>query len=207
MTPRIRGLTLLEILIVVGIIATLVAILVPVLRGPLAKRQLVEAHAMLDSMAIALDKLKQDYHYDGVFGKSDTGEKIFDYHDTNQFAKELAPNHTAWNTTYTPRLNTQKTHYVDYRQHSIKNACVIDPWGNPYRYSVFVRESQHWPYEVEALYSDGPDRMIRTADDIIRELREYPSPPANGDASKPKFTVADLENIWSGVETTNSYAK
>jgi prepilin-type N-terminal cleavage/methylation domain-containing protein len=193
-----RGLTLLEILIVVSIITLLLAIMIPFLRGPLAKRQLVEANATLDGMAMAFEKLKQDYRCDGVFCKGENGEKLLEYYDNNQFVKELAPNLEPWKATYKPRLNTQKTHYMEFKQHSIKKDTIVDPWGNPYRYSVFVRVSQGWPYEVEALYSDGPDRMTRTDDDIVRILHEYPSAPSDADPSRPKFSAAELQRIWVG---------
>jgi type II secretory pathway pseudopilin PulG len=192
-------LTLLETLLVVGIITLLLAILLPLLRGPLLKRQLVEATATLDSMVMALEKVKQDYQYERIFAEGDNGEKLIAYYNKNEFVKELAPNMAEWKTTYTPRLNTQRTQYMDFKRHSIKKDQVLDPWGNPYRYTVFARSSQGWTYEIEALFSDGPDRMTTTDDDILHVLHEHPSPPGESDASRPKYTVRQLEAFWSSA--------
>ena len=175
MKNRPRAFTLVEMLIVIGALALLTALLLPALRRPLQQKAIVEATVTLESMAAALTQLKEDCRYDGVLAQNADGGLRAEYIETNEFVKELAPKLPAWADTYTPLLNTKKTNYMEFKQHSIRGAAVADPWGNPYKYAVRNKNHNDVWYDVELIYSDGPDRRPATEDDIVRVVHEYPA--------------------------------
>jgi hypothetical protein len=57
-----------------------------------------------------------------------------------------------------------------------------------------VAASQNWPYEIEILYSAGPDGLAKNNDDLVYEFSRYPSPASKDDPSKPRMDMQQLKN-------------
>ena len=193
MKLRPRGVTLVELLIVVGIVSSLLALVTAALWRPLQNKSVLAASTTLDAMALALRQLKEDAGCDGVLARDEAGARIGAFFDSPAFALELAPGQPLWAAGFTPRLNAKKKTYMEYRQHTLKSNGVADPWGGLYKYVVFTRESNGWAFEVEAIYSDGPDRVPFSADDMVREIAARPVPALAGNPAQPAQSALDLQ--------------
>ncbi|HYF48782.1 MAG TPA: prepilin-type N-terminal cleavage/methylation domain-containing protein [Planctomycetota bacterium] len=199
-----RGFSLIEILVVVSIIAILIALLAVALAKPRDQQKQLEASEMLQAMGTALLKMKQDLGIETVLGKNDKGSKDKALFDTGELFKELCPSAPAF-AGFTPRFNATRTVYMEFKQHHFKNGAVADPWGNPYRYLVYVIDSQQWPYEVEALYSTGPDGRPHTSDDVVREISRSPIRAHASDPTKPELSRGEIEEVIGWIDKPGAW--
>ncbi len=198
------GVTLTELLVVIAIISILTALLVGFLRQPLKQRQVLEATSMVNDMALALKKLKEDCQCEDLFARGTDGKKVVDLFDTDAAIKELAPSRSEW-AGFAPRLNVKKIPYMEFKQRTLKGGQLQDPWGNPYRYLVYVHEANGWPYETEAIYSSGPDGIAQNPDDIVRIVQEFPAQAKKDDSSKPARTLDELKSTCGWIDRPDGW--
>jgi len=194
-----RAFSLIELLVVVSIIVVLLALLAGALMRPRQQQKELEAAEMLQAMGTALLKMKQDLGIDGVLGKNDQGRKDRTLFNTGELMKELCPAQAAF-AGFSPRFNSAGTVYMEFKQHHLKDNSIADPWGQPYRYIVYVIESNRWPYEIEALYSSGPDGIARDKDDIVRVISRTPIAASKTDATKPVLDRAHIEETIGWID-------
>lgn len=135
---RRRGFTLLEVLLVVGILVALAAIALPGLIGVQAGAQIDEARLQVG----ALEKAFQTYFvHNGSFPTTEQGLA----------ALVSVPN---------PPPRAWRGPYLD-------NPNPTDPWGMPYRYQFPpTRNPNNGVAAKPDIWSDGPDRQSGTSDDI-----------------------------------------
>lgn len=101
---RVRGFTLLELLVVILIIGLLTGIVGPRFLGQIGRSEVTAAKAQLD----AIDKALQAYRIDmGAFPTTSEGL---------QALVAAAPQEPRWRGPY------------------LKGAVPLDPWGSPYQY-------------------------------------------------------------------------
>ncbi len=144
-----RGFTLLEVLIVVGILALLAALVMPRLfgAGEAAKIDMVRAQiGPTGPIGMAMDI------YQHALGK---------YPDTTDGLRALneAPSdeedELKWRNTGGPFLRNPE--------------ALMDPWGQEYQYTFPGEKNQEDQYD---LWSYGPDGEDGTDDDIVNWLKD-----------------------------------
>jgi general secretion pathway protein G len=152
---RRSGFTLLEVLLVVGILALLAAVVAPNLIGTQKRAQVDMAR---NQISILEDVLALYYQQNGVYPSTEQGV------DALITEPEEKPTPRAWSGPY-----------LDGKQ-------LNDPWNSPYQYAYpgeFNKESK------PDLWSFGPDGEEETDDDIgnwqIEEALEDDYPDAKSD--------------------------
>lgn len=105
--PAVAGYTLLELLVVMGILATLTAMATPQVMGYFGKAKTQSAQLQIENINTALEMY---YVENGSYPSASAGLKAL---------VEATPEAPRWNGPY------------------LKNAkTLLDPWGRPYQYSV-----------------------------------------------------------------------
>ncbi|GGI33740.1 hypothetical protein GCM10010987_75890 [Bradyrhizobium guangdongense] len=105
--PGMAGYTLLELLVVMGILAALTAMATPQVMGYFGKAKTQSAQLQIENINTALEMY---YVENGSYPSSSAGLKAL---------VEATPEAPRWNGPY------------------LKNAkTLLDPWGRPYQYSV-----------------------------------------------------------------------
>lgn len=135
---RRRGFTLLEVLLVVGILVALAAIAVPQLIGVAEGAKLDEAQIQANAISDALNL----YHtHTGQFPQTNEGLSALE---------TMPQNVTNWRGPY------------------LETSRKLDPWGNPYNYAYPGTHRATGPGipAPPDVWSNGPDRQNGTADDI-----------------------------------------
>jgi len=168
-----RGVTLVELVVVLAIVSILAAIIVPTVQSAMKRKAITQATHTVTQLALAFSQMKEDYRLSTVFGQNEEGGRLDAYYNNNLFVRELAPDHPAWRG-YAPRLNARRTPYFEFKDDAIADGVVLDPWKQPYRYLVCVRRSKGWGFLVEAIYSSGPDRRDGNADDLVKVIATIP---------------------------------
>lgn len=105
--PAVAGYTLLELLVVMGILAALTAMATPQVMGYFGKAKTQSAQLQIENINTALEMY---YVENGSYPSSSAGLRAL---------VEATPEAPRWNGPY------------------LKNArTLLDPWGRPYQYSV-----------------------------------------------------------------------
>ena len=134
---RRTGFTLLEILIVVGIIALLAAFVVPNLMGTQRTAQIQMAQSAIDSNGPIATALKMFNLHMGTYPKE--LKELIDKPDSDE--------HKKWSGPY------------------IEDATKLkDPWGEEFQYRFPSSTQGEDKYD---LWSKGPDKQDGTDDDIV----------------------------------------
>ena len=105
-TLRVRGFTLLELLVVVVIIGLLAGFVAPRYFGQVGKSEVNVARAQIDALEKALDQYRLDT---GRYPSAELGLKALTERPTNE---------PRWNGPY------------------LRKGVPLDPWGKPYLYRV-----------------------------------------------------------------------
>jgi len=103
---KVRGFTLLELLVVVAIIGLLAGFVGPRYFGQVGKSEVATAKAQIDALEKALDQYRLDT---GRYPSGELGLNAL----VNKPASE-----TKWNGPY------------------LRKAVPLDPWGKPYQYKI-----------------------------------------------------------------------
>ncbi len=132
-----RGLTLIEVMLVVIILGVLVALVVPQFSGRTKQARIAAARADINAnIAVALEMYMLD---NGAYPTTEQGLEAL------VRKPDMPPIPPAWNGPYLK-----------------KNTSFKDPWGEKY---VYVSPGEHNPDSYD-LYSTGPDRQEGGGDDI-----------------------------------------
>lgn len=136
---RRRGFTLLEVLLVVGILVALAAIAVPQFIGVAEGAKVDEAQIQVNNFSNALNTYQI---HTGQFPSNDQGLNAL---------LQMPQNVTNWRGPYLDGSSTK-----------------LDPWGNPYNYQYPGSRRTAAPNlpAPPDVWSNGPDRQSGTSDDI-----------------------------------------
>ncbi|MFQ5864135.1 MAG: type II secretion system major pseudopilin GspG [bacterium] len=133
-----KGLTLIEVMMVVIILGVLVALVVPQFAGRTKQARRAAAHADVNAnIAMALELYFLD---NGVYPTTEQGMAAL------LSSPEAPPVPVAWQGPYLK-----------------KNTTLKDPWGQPY---IYTSPGEHNPESYD-LYSMGPDQQKGGGDDIV----------------------------------------
>jgi len=172
------GFTLIEIMVVIGIMAMLAALLLGGLGAAKNKAKRTKVRNAVDQIATAWKAYYSDYRY---FPDEGPGESFKLTEMNNDAVRILQGNYSGDAGTKWGKKNPRKTRYLDFHPRYTDQAGVTgykDPWGNLYRISldeapydseVYGNERQALKRSV-AVCSMGPDGMTgdpRTAADDI----------------------------------------
>jgi prepilin-type N-terminal cleavage/methylation domain-containing protein len=152
---RKRGLTLIEMLVVVGIIATLMAMVIVVTRG--VENQSGE-QVVANAFAVLKSALREYYEYADEFPKQP------DLTVNNAAAlAHIQVMYSALDTVPACRETLKGIDAILGRRHDKQpvESRLYDPWGMPLNY-VYVPGTDSFP----KLTSAGPDKLFGTGDDI-----------------------------------------
>lgn len=187
-----KGFTLVELVVVVAIIGVVVSLVAAAVISGRINAAEKEAESTLDQLALALMAMKDYYRYDDLLGKDHAGSLV---PEAVKIDLELDPYNEAygWNGTdinpewggWRPHLNMRTDpqnperkickRFYEAKRRRIVNCRLVDPWGTPYVYDIITRsrdlngDGKLTVIDVERLYSCGPDCILDTEDDIMRE--------------------------------------
>ncbi len=154
-SPRSRysgGFTLVEMLGVLFIIATLVGILFPTIAKVRYKAKVVKAQAEIEALAVAMRMYESDL---GKYPPSTvTGGEIYDF-----LGKKL----------HSIALNIDVGPYMEFKSSSLGVGNIYkDPWGNAYIYASRdgTPAAAHNTSSFD-IHSIGPDGTDGNSDDVI----------------------------------------
>ena len=139
-----RGITLIEILVVIAIISFLLGICLPAFQKARLKGLIVKTKSIISSLESALSMYESDFgDYPSGTGSSAILVKLLQGPCEN-------PN---WNGPY-----------MRFKKEDIdENRNVVDAWKNPILYKYPQSSYENIPYLI---VSAGPDRKFDTSDDI-----------------------------------------
>ncbi len=156
-----KGFTLIEVLVVAGIIGVLAGILVPLIFDRIEDAKLSRAEADLKSIASAILLFHKDT---GTWPYSNTNGAPTQYFETLASSNAQAPGYSgcSWpsgqNDAFYNHLTNNTRNYPNWKGPYIET-IEEDPWGNEYRLWArgFTNTNEHaW------LVSAGPDGDIET---------------------------------------------
>jgi len=140
-----RGFTLMELLVVIGIIIVIAASVLTVIPGIREKTQKKATKALMDRLEIAIEQ-----YYDDNRSYPPTGAEPTAIEDLK---KALQPSDPA------------SKQYIEFADEELDNNIIIDEWGNPF---VFVSSTDATPNNNTTtydLYSTGPDGITSLSPD------------------------------------------
>lgn len=179
------GFTLIEMLVVIGIIALLATIAVPAANGVLQRARALQAKTMMKGVEVAVNAYKSEYgrlplaagssgevtYALGPGGEGDNGLDLLEtlMADTNQVTTN--PRQIKFYDPPTAKGN---------RNGYVEDVGLVDPWGNgitllinyDYETTPISNPYAHLTGEPEnlnsaaILYSSGPDRISNNKDDV-----------------------------------------
>lgn len=220
---KIKCYTLVEILMVVGIIAILVGLAIPVLNSARATAKLNKAAAECNSIALAIKNFEAEYgqmpnptgsawgsgtnaFYMGQTPKSNKME--WDGSDTEKFYKTFFAMMIGYqydDATKTPvsgnavngwNNNAKKIKFLDPTADYANNKGYLDPWGKPY--SIVYRLDG----EIKNTYNLYNDSNVEEVK-LLTPIAVYTSEGNfKGNTIKNHFKDTRFATSWNGVVTT-----
>ena len=148
-----RGFTLMELLVVIGIIIVIAASVLTVIPGIHEKTQKKATKAFMDRLEIAIEQ-----YYDDNRSYPPTGAEPTEIEDLK---KALQPSDPA------------SKQYVEFVDEELDNNIIIDEWGNPF---VFVSSTDATPNNNTTtydLYSTGPDGTTSSSGDDADDINNW----------------------------------
>ena len=143
---RVRAFTLLELLIVVGILALLAALVVPSFYGAGQQARIDAVKATIGQTGLLGTALEM---YRQAMGSYPEDDGLMDLWEEPSDVDEIE---NKWRGPY------------------IQNPeALLDPWGNKYEYAFPGQKNDEEMYD---LWSYGPDKEDGTDDDIVNWLRD-----------------------------------
>ena len=157
------GFTLIEMLGVLFIIATLIGILFPTLAKVRVKAKMAKAQAEIEALSVALRL------YEGDLGKyppntTSSGGELYKYLWGDPAVKPKGGVHSN-------ALNIDVGPYMEFKARDLDaNKSYLDPWKQPYVYASkdaadLATVAKHNPASFD-IHSLGPDGSDATSDDI-----------------------------------------
>ncbi len=183
-TPhRIRGFSMVELLVVLFLIAFMLAALVVVFNNVTKRSKIQAAQTQLDSLSMALRQYYSDFReyppdtaFEGVSGWPENGTKsaneclydagsLFRYLGRPVIWMKKRADGTEYNAgTFGPYLRFQASELKHYKDNFYGDSYqVVDPWGTPVGYVGDPRRVIHNRGFVD-LYSCGPDKVTASND-------------------------------------------
>ena len=167
---RRSAFTLVELLVVIGIIALLAAILLPAIRAAFLKADKNKAEIETRSIKNAVQAFLNDYGKLPL-PKTDQGgtaDKIYDESTSKVIIKALTANETGADI-----INTRKITYLESQTNSV-DGTYFDPWDKQYKLIMDADYNNKVVYDYDAktygtvciVISAGPDGQWKTSDDI-----------------------------------------
>ncbi len=138
------GLTLIQVLVIIGVLGVIAAVLLaPRLLGQAGRALQAEAANQIELLGIALDRYAKDNG---------------DYPSTEQGVKAL------WEKPEEPPLP------INWLGPYIQIPITVDPWGNPY---IYIRPGTHdrYGYDLISFGSDGIEGGTGEAEDVVSWIR------------------------------------
>ena len=140
-----KGFTLMELLVVIGIITIIAASVLTVIPGMSQKAQKKATKAFMERLEIAIEQ----------------------YYDDNRTYPST--DITNLKTTLQPSDSTSKQ-YIEFDEDELDSDNIVDQWGNPFVYVSSTDASPNFNTTTYDLYSTGPDGITSSsgedADDI-----------------------------------------
>ncbi|MBX7259298.1 MAG: prepilin-type N-terminal cleavage/methylation domain-containing protein [Candidatus Hydrogenedentes bacterium] len=173
MIPVKRGFTLIEMLVVIGILAILIGILLPAIRSVMEKAERVQAKADAQRIVKGWKAYRNQYgRWPSATDESSTGSIM-----SSNFVRILNARYYQTGLTgpdATPD-NPMAIQFVEISGNSIDTRWnFVDPWGTPYRVSFDANfdgrtsNSLYTVYDNVISWSAGPDTNSATAADNIK---------------------------------------
>ena len=159
-----RNFTLVELLVVIGILALLAGLIIPAVIGAKSKGRITQARADMTSLRTAFEGMYRDY---GAMAKSSGTKYALGGHEfdvssgcitiaessaTANYCDVIAELSDPGNSGLTVSLNKKKIKYLDPRPEydpsksptndANKENTWLDPWGNPYQIRINVDASE-----------------------------------------------------------------
>jgi type II secretory pathway pseudopilin PulG len=163
----VRSFTVLELMTVVGIIAILVAMFMPVAANVREKARVRAAETMADNLYSAFDSYHQIYST----WPMDAAE-VVTHETTAQVVNMLRGRHEPAGGF---RGNNRTVVFMEFKERNLDgNGNLLDPWGSRYRF----RFDQEYDHRVQnpfggspirarvIVWSPGRDKQDGTADDV-----------------------------------------
>ena len=139
-----KGFTLMELLVVIGIIIVIAASVLTVIPGMHEKTQKKAAKAFIDRLEIALEQ-----YYDDNRNYPSTGI-------------------TNLKTTLQPSDSTSKQ-YIEFDDDELDSDNILDKWGNPFVYTQPGTQNT----TTYDLYSTGPDGTTSSSGDDADDINNW----------------------------------
>lgn len=179
---RSTGFTLIELIVVMAIIATLASIGTHAAQSALRQSRITQAKVQIVSLKNALASYRSEY---GQFPVSDRGEHVAEglpmeilMGSDNQAARD-------WNPRNITFFTSQVTHHPRKPGIVLESHRLNDPWGTPFRMVLDIDDerSVRLPKAYRDIYgpslpgyrifihSAGPDRSFSTVQDNVHELK------------------------------------
>lgn len=217
-----RSYTLVEILMVVGIIAILVGLAIPVLNSARSSARLNKASAECNAIALAIKNFEAEYGQmpdpteTSEDGKTSVPTAIFDnlYAPTDNELKQesdvgnTSPYYTLFTmlTMYDPSDHTQKITsgyknnvkkmvFLDPPPSYAEGKTYLDPWGKPYTILYRVDGESSMEFSLYAGSSEVNDRKIK----LLTPIAVY-----TGEGLPGNITVTETTRYatsWGGIVT------
>ena len=217
-----RSYTLVEILMVVGIIAILVGLAIPVLNSARSSARLNKASAECNSIALAIKNFETEYGQmpnpaaasDGASAPSATSgftnlavltgteiQKESDVGNTSDYYKLFTmltmydPSDHTQKITSGYKNNVKKMVFLDPPPSYAEGKTYLDPWGKPYTILYRVDGESSMEFSLYAGSSEVNDRKIK----LLTPIAVY-----TGEGQPGNITVTETTRYatsWGGIVT------
>ncbi len=144
-----RGFTLVELMVVIGVIIVIAASILTILPGMREKVQEKATQTFMERLEIAIER-----YYDDNRSYPATGTETTAIEDLK---KALQPS------------DPTSKQYIEFNDDDLDNNIIIDKWGNPF---VYLHPGTHNTTTYD-LYSTGPDGTTSSSGDDADDINNW----------------------------------